>query len=311
MIPLCKNKPFTFLLCSLIFIGHVHAGKTVDNNDSIYTINKNRLIFATSTIGVGYATALVLLDQAWYKNYPRSSFHFHNDNADWLQMDKMGHATSSYYLSNLSYKTFRWTGMNNNQAVIWGSLSGWIFISAIEVFDGFSAEWGASPGDIIANTMGTVLFTSQQLIWEEQRFKLRFSFQRSGLEMYRPDLLGSNFAENILKDYNGHTHWLSISLKSFAGDNSLMPEWLNIAIGYGASGMLGSLSNPTEHNGQPLPNFNRARHFYLSPDIDLSKIQTNSTVLNSIFSLFDFMKFPAPTIEYSKEHGFAFHLMFF
>ncbi|MBS4014057.1 MAG: DUF2279 domain-containing protein [Bacteroidetes bacterium] len=309
MILSCKNKAIVFLLCATSFLKIVSA-QTVET-DSLPSINNTRLIISSATIATGYTTAIILLDQAWYKNYPRSSFHFHNDNADWLQIDKMGHSISSYYLSILSYKTFSWAGLDNKSATLWGSLSGWAFISVIEVLDGFSAEWGASTGDIVANTFGTALFTTQQLTWEEQRIKLRYSYHKSGLEVYRPDLLGTNLAENMLKDYNGITSWLSFNINSFAGENSIIPPWLNIAVGYGASGMLGSISNPSEHNGQPLPYYKRTRHFYLSPDVDFGKIKTNSTFLKSVFSLFDFLKMPAPAIEYSKEYGLQFHLVFF
>jgi hypothetical protein len=32
---------------------------------------------------------------------------------------------------------------------------------------------------------------------------------------YRPNVLGSSLAEQILKDYNGQTYWLSVNLHSF------------------------------------------------------------------------------------------------
>jgi hypothetical protein len=35
---------------------------------------------------------------------PRSDFHFINDNAEWLQMDKAGHIYSSYHLGRLGLK---------------------------------------------------------------------------------------------------------------------------------------------------------------------------------------------------------------
>ena len=41
--------------------------------------------------------ALVGFNELWYKNYPKSNFHFVNDNSSWLQMDKFGHAATSYY----------------------------------------------------------------------------------------------------------------------------------------------------------------------------------------------------------------------
>ncbi|MFW5793178.1 MAG: DUF2279 domain-containing protein [Bacteroidota bacterium] len=312
---LCKNKSvLIFVFLSFIYCIPNASAIADIREDTITTneeLNKTRLLMAGTTIAVGYSTAIVLLDQAWYRNYPRSSFHFYNDNLDWLLMDKFGHATSSYYLSELSYKILRWTGVDNMPATIYSGLSAWAFISTIEALDGFSAEWGASGGDMIANTLGASLFITQQAIWEEQRVKLKFSFSKSGLEKYRPDLLGSNFAENVLKDYNGQTYWLSLNLNSFAGKNSGIPSWLNLAVGYGASGMLGSNINPPEYNSQSLPYYPRTRHWYISPDVDYSKIPTDSSFLISLFSLFDFVKMPAPTIEYSKEYGFAFHLLFF
>jgi hypothetical protein len=49
------------------------------------------------------ATELVGLNQLWYA-YARSDFHFINDNAEWLQMDKAGHIYSSYHLGRLGLK---------------------------------------------------------------------------------------------------------------------------------------------------------------------------------------------------------------
>jgi hypothetical protein len=48
--------------------------------------------------------ALVGLNQLWYADYPKSDFHFINDNAEWLQMDKAGHIYSSYHLGRLGLK---------------------------------------------------------------------------------------------------------------------------------------------------------------------------------------------------------------
>ncbi len=312
MIRLCRNKTI-IILFSLFLVNNVSfAGDfSIQNSLEKDSINQSRLIFVGSSMATAYVASLILLDQAWYKDFPRSSFHFHDDNKDWLQIDKLGHSTTSYYLSNISFKAYKWAGLNNNQAAIWGGVSGWIFLSAIEIMDGFSSQWGASSGDIIANTAGVALFASQQILLQDQKIKLKFSFSDSGLSKYRPDLLGSNLAENILKDYNGQTYWLSFNLNSLTGNDSNIPQWLNLAVGYGAYGMLGSSSNPDYLNGRPLPYYDRTRHWYLSPDIDYSKINTDSEVLKSIFALFDFIKMPAPAIEYSKKHGFTFHFMFF
>jgi hypothetical protein len=49
----------------------------------------------------------------------------------------------------------------------------------------------------------------------------------------------------MLKDYNGQTYWLSVNLHSFY-KGSKIPKWLNLAIGYGANGML---TGNGENNG--------------------------------------------------------------
>jgi hypothetical protein len=71
---------------------------------------------------------------------------------------------------------------------------------------------GAS-GDIIANASGTALFVSQELLWKEQRITPKF--HTTQYAQYRPNVLGSSLAEQMLKDYNGQTYWLSVNLHSF------------------------------------------------------------------------------------------------
>jgi len=273
--------------------------------------NPARLKWVTGAHIAGFTGSLLLLNEAWYKNHPRSSFHFHDDLHDWKQMDKGGHIVSAYHLSRFSHYSFRWSGLNNRQSALWGSISANLFLATIEVLDGFSEEWGASWSDFAANLTGSASFYFQQIFWQEQKISWKYSFSQSGLQKYRPDLLGSNLAENMLKDYNGITYWLSFNLHSLLGKPENIPPWLNLSAGYGAYGMLGSISNPASHNGEPLPYFDRYRSFYLAPDIDYSRIWVNSEILQSILNTLNFIKFPAPAIEYNTVNGFVFHWIFF
>ena len=86
----------------------------------------------------------------------------------------------------------------------------------------------------------------------------------------RPDELGSNTMENILKDYNGLTCWMSINPYSFMRKESKFPKWLSVGLGYGAEGMTGGFENPTEVDGQPIPPSDRYRQYYLAIDFDYS-----------------------------------------
>lgn len=282
-------------------------------NDSISfwapakTLNKKRLNGLLISGASLYAVSMAGLYVAWYKDYPLTGFHFFNDNAEWMQMDKMGHLTTSYYVGKYGIDLFRWTGLERKKAIWLGGSMGSVFLTTIEIFDGFSAEYGASWGDLLVNTGGSLLAIGQELAWDEQRIILRYGFMGSPEWKYRPDLLGSNVPERLLKDYNSYTAWLSFNIHSFLPERSRFPRWLNVAFGYGANGMLGGHFNPAEHNGAALPPFDRYRQYYFSLDIQLSKIRTKSKVLRTIFSALDVVKFPLPALEYNRIHGFGVH----
>ena len=252
--------------------------------------------------------ALIGLNQLWYADYPKSDFHFINDNSKWMQMDKVGHLYSSYQIGRLGAEALNWSGASKKNQLIYGASLGFVFLTAVEIMDGYSAEWGASMGDVIANASGTALYVSQELIWNEQRITPKFSFHTTEYANLRPDLLGSSMPEKILKDYNGQTYWLSANLHSFS-KKSKIPKWLNIALGYGGEGMIGE--NETKNQLTFPIKSEKYRQFYLSLDLDLTKISTKSHILKIVFSVFNMVKIPAPTLEYSPQRGFKFHALYF
>jgi hypothetical protein len=124
---------------------------------------------------------------------------------------------------------------------------------------------------------------------------------------------GTSTLEQMLKDYNGQTYWLSFNLKSFL-KTSKIPAWLNLSVGYGATGMFGAKYNGyiDEETGQKIELYHieRRRQFYLAPDIDFTRIKTNSKWMRTLFYCLNAFKMPAPTLMLSKGklvvHGFYF-----
>src|ERR1700712_2259774 len=101
------------------------------------SFNQNRLksvIITEAATGVVISAGLYFL---WYRKHPRSRFHFFNDNNEWLQMDKIGHATTAYNIGVLQYDLMRWCGVNNNTSIAVGGLTAIGYMSIIEIFDGF------------------------------------------------------------------------------------------------------------------------------------------------------------------------------
>ncbi len=272
-------------------------------------INKSRLrgvVLVESAVGT---FAMVGLHYLWYKKFPHSRFHLFNDNNEWLNMDKAGHATTAYNFSAFQYNTMKWCGLNNRQANLVGGLTALGFQTIIEIFDGFSQKWGFSTGDMLANITGTALFMAQQSAWKEQRIQLKFSFHKTIFAQFNPDELGKNKWQRWLKDYNGQTYWLSINPSSFMSSKSDFPKWLNLAGGLGAEGMIGAVTNPLKIGNTVIPEFKRKRKYFISADVNLLRLfNTSNSMLLSVANI---IKLPAPTIEFKKGAAIKFHPLYF
>lgn len=301
---ICNTTLFQVVL--LLMTGIVSA--QVDSVALKQNHQGKAVIIAT---GTAYAATAAFLYTSWYSDYPQSNFHFFNDRGEWLYMDKVGHMASTYYLSRWNTTVFRSAGVEKDKAALTGTITAYAFLMGIEVMDGFSTEWGFSVPDVVANTLGASAFLLQEKFWQEQRITFKFSVQLTDYAQYRPDLLGSTTAERILKDYNGQTYWLSVNPGSFSGKDNWMPSWLNFAVGYGAEGMLGAKSNPEVYNDEALPKYDRYPQFYLAPDIDLTRIKTNSRVIRTLTEVFGFLKIPAPTLEINGKGKLKFHPLYF
>ncbi|MFY0254642.1 DUF2279 domain-containing protein [Chitinophaga sp. 30R24] len=273
------------------------------------TTIRSRVWLLSGTTVAAYGVSLAVLNTAWYRDYPKSNFHFFSDMNEWKQMDKAGHIFSAYFIGKYSREMWRWSGIPRKEQIWVGGMSGFVFQSVIEILDGYSSEWGFSWGDMGANAIGSALLISQELAWNEQRIQLKFSAHP---EHYNDDqilaektteLFGKAFWERTLKDYNGQTYWLSVNLHSFYKDSHL-PEWLNIAVGYGAQGMIGGTDNTwTDKHGidRDYSHLARTRQFYLSPDVDFTKIHTHKKAVKVLFQVLNMMKFPAPTFEITSK----------
>lgn len=298
-----KQISYIFFICFGIFL---NAQSPFNNflkpSDTLNKSRRNAVAISQASLAT---VTLVGLNELWYSDFERSSFKTINDNSEWLQMDKLGHVYSAYQLGRVSAETLNWAGVSEKDRLIYGATLGFTFLTAVEVLDGFSAEWGFSWGDMLANGAGTGLYVGQELLWKEQRIALKYSFSRTQFAQQNPDKLGDGWSEEFLKDYNGQTYWLSFNLNSFL-KTDFIPNWLNLAFGYGANGMLTGTSDNLE-----FPNQNRYQQYYLSFDIDLTRIKTNSNTLKTIFSVFNTIKIPMPTLEFNGENSLKAHYFYF
>ncbi len=250
-----------------------------------------------------YAGTIYGLSKAWY-NDPLTNFRIADDSHEWKQMDKVGHVFSSYQICRHTAELYKTTGITKKQAILYGAISGFFFQTPIEILDGFSPGYGFSPGDMAANLVGPALFVGQYALWDEVRIVPKYSFHFTPLAEVRPELLGRKRTEQWLKDYNGQTYWFSASPRSFV-PRSNWPPWLCFSVGYGIQDMVAAETDKSVELG-----YRPYRQYYLSVDIDFTKIKTRSKLVKSLAFLLNSLKIPAPAVEFSRK-GVGFRGLYF
>jgi hypothetical protein len=256
------------------------------------SLNPKRLVITSSSIGTLWAGSILALQQIWYSNVQKSSFHTFNDANNWMQMDKAGHVYTANKLSLLSGELYKWSGMKPKKAALIGSCIGLGYQTSLELLDAYSVDWGFSWADMTANAAGSLIYLGQELAWNEQRFHLKFSYHPTEYAALRPEVLGTNFQERILKDYNGQTYWLSFNPFLFSR-NSSFPKWVCLSFGYSANA---KLVGDSDTYTQGTATYIAKREFLLSFDVDFSRLPIKKPWLKAVVKQFNYIKIPFPTL---------------
>ena len=265
--------------------------------------HKGRFAAVVATEAALYAGTMAYLNFIWYKDTKRVPFAFYADGKGYLQVDKFGHAYGAYLESYAGYRALRWSGASKKKALLYGGTLGFFLQSPIEIIDGFYEGWGFSWSDMAANAVGSSFVIGQELLFDEQIMKYKFSFRRSPYSKQANGYLGTTFAGQILQDYNAHTYWFSIGLNRIIRSERI-PPWLNVAVGYGANGMFGEFENIKRWGSVVIPPTQRYRQFLFSLDIDWTKIKTRNKFLNQVFQSMFMIKLPFPALEINTKNGF-------
>lgn len=291
---------FVFLV-SLVFgsvMQSVHAQSSPKNAREV---NNSRMTLVLVASGISYTGAMVALSKAWYSKSEQTQFHFFDDSGEWKQMDKAGHIFSAFQLASGGSRILQWTRLNEKKSDRIAAISGFAMMTSIEVLDGFSSAYGASVSDMSANALGTGLYFGQKILWNELRLYPKFSVHQTSFAAMRPSVLGSTIAQQILKDYNGQTQWISVDMDKFLK----FTRWINVAVGYGIGGM--AYANDAENIALGL---SPHRQFYIAIDPDLSSIKSRHKWINSIIYFLNMVKLPAPALRFEKDKVRGYYLYF-
>lgn len=247
--------------------------------------------FTHAVLGSSAVGSLVALNQVWYAPYSTEQFHLFNDSKQWMQMDKFGHAFTGYLITNELNRLHYWAAGKRQPWV--GAVYAMSYLSTLEIMDGFSSGWGFSGADMLANGLGVGLAFSQDFFFKRQIIIPKFSFSRTSYAAVRPEILGSTYTEQLLKDYNGQTYWVSLPVATFLK----LPKRFHsicISLGYGCDAKL--VGSQDTWNG-----YNARRQVYLSLDIDCANLAPKHPKLNKVLTHLNWIKVPFPSLEFSKD----------
>mgnify|MGYP000868868413 FL=1 len=273
-------KKIIFLLTNIFLLTQFLTAQ--NNGNAINCSNKTISLLGGAYIGISIYTYY-----SWYYQYNTGKFHFFDDSREWLGMDKIGHFFSANILTKLNKDLLG----DCRQSKVLAPLITFGYMTSIEIMDGYSEGWGFSISDMLTNIAGimTAILLEDQVQW-------KFSFHSTDWANKRPEILGENIGQQILKDYNGQTYWLSLSLNKIYAQ---LPKFLMLSLGYGADVMI--YGNPNEQK-QVNPSLIPYRQFYFSLDIDWWYLIDKASIRKwkYIFYPLKYIKTPMPTIEISK-----------
>jgi uncharacterized protein YfiM (DUF2279 family) len=297
----------------LVFCLSLPASSFSQDSLNYKSLRKKNIYNTIPVIGafaLTYTSGFVYANNNYYPDSNRVPFYFTNDNSGFLQVDKFQHAFGSYVESYLGYRYLRYNGVNKNTALIFGGTLGFFVQTPKEIIDGYYEGTGFSWGDALGNLAGSFFMIGQELLFNEQVIRYKFSFWRSPYADQANGLLGRNYFHSYSLDYNGHTYWFSLNANRFLLKTKL-PDWVSISLGYSANGMFGPFNNLDSYNGVPIPETERYRQYLISLDIDWPKIKTNSKFLKFIFNGLVFIKIPFPAIELNSKGQIKGYLLYF
>lgn len=248
-------------------------------------INPVRFGIVTGTVAATIAVIHIYQTNGWWQGN-RAPFHFQEDLQYGRSVDKLGHFYGGTVMAFILRKSYRWAGFSDEASLYWGSAGSLLFQTYVEIEDGFST-WGFDRVDFASDVAGAVWPIAQFHSPFLRNFDFKFSYHPSP-ELDNPGGSGFKGQKHILfDDYEGQTIWLSMKMHNLLpeGINTYWPEFLNLAVGYGARDVLSSKPYSV---------------FFLAFDLDMTKvIPDNTPFLKLLGEALNFIKVPMPAVQIS------------
>jgi len=167
--------------------------------------------------------------------------------------DKLGHAFTSYALTNVLADRLVREGRSPERAALSAALTAQALMLYVEVFDGFSDDHGFAREDVVMNLLGTGLAYARTVNPRlRETLDFRMEYQPSGYTGFRP-----------FSDYAGQKFLLALKLSGFDTFKNTPLRYLELQTGYYTRGF----SRLERNDG-----FERSRHNFVGIGINLNEL---------------------------------------
>ena len=183
---------------------------------------RNRVIY-TNVIGAGvialWGTAFwdyftispVTGDEGWF-----------GEDTKYGGADKLGHLYSTYVWSLGFSSLYEYWGMSEDDSLLYGPISAWVFQGMMEVGDSFSESQGFSYEDLVMNTVGAAFYYVREKYPEVKR-KVDLRLE------YIPDF---NSDVDFFTQYNSMKYMMALKFSGFDSMEDTPMKYFELQVGY-------------------------------------------------------------------------------
>ena len=241
-------------------------------------------------VAVAGVTALGLTSWDWgsSKSFKWNSEGWFGKDTGSGGADKLGHAFTSYALTNVLANRLLREGRSPERAALSAAITTQAIMLYVEVFDGLSNDHGFAREDVVMNLLGTGLAYVRTVNPKVRDLvDFRMEYQKSGYKGYRP-----------FSDYSGQKYLAALKLGGFNALRNTPFQYLELQAGYYTRGF----SKGEQANGLA-----RSRHSFIGVGLNLSALlfgnRTNdeAALKNAGRLFFDHIQIPHTAARASRD----------
>ena len=287
-----------------------------ENDGSL--VNKAVHFDRVALIAGGAATFRYLgyryVDRAWYQGQKQDEIRWINDwgGDTYLNLDKWGHFMGGAVLAQTLTESLHWSGFTPRTAAMLGTATSWAALLEVEMRDAHFDQWGFSIPDFVANSVGASVPLVHNLWPATQIVRFKFSYIPSPLYLDNEERAAENRAHigHLIDDYEGMTFWLSLAVEPLLKGRAaeLWPDFLGVAVGYGANGLHGSNVKSKGPNKFYRDRPDARSELFLALDYDARYLPGFGGVWGFLKEQLNWLHFPAPTVRFYPD--LRFYLLF-